>query len=120
LVFSSYAFIFIFLPVVFVGYFFLTRIKCNYIAKLWLVVASLIFYAMGSPAFFPFFMGSVFGNYILGIILSSVNAEKPAGEASPYNQKKLTLAIGIIINILLLGYYKYSDFFISNINLILS
>ncbi|WP_201765753.1 MBOAT family O-acyltransferase [Treponema primitia] len=63
-------------------------------------------------------MGSIFGNYILGIILSAVNAEKPVGGVSLFDQKKLTLAIGIAANVILLGYYKYTDFFISNINLI--
>ncbi|MDR1902718.1 MAG: hypothetical protein LBQ88_10615 [Treponema sp.] len=124
MIFSSYGFIFIFLPVVFAGYFFLNRIRYGYAAKIWLAAASFVFYGIGSPAFFPSFLIIVIGNYIFGNFLSvlSERAAKPAPDAaagpSPSGQSRLLFAAGILMNVAFLGYYKYTDFFITNINVI--
>lgn len=112
MVFSTYKFLFLFFPITL----FLYRILCSQkqymLAKLELIVASLIFYFIGSQSFFPFFLGSVFGNYIIGYILSKL----PNGCKGKLDSKKLLLFIGIMCNVILLGYYKYTDFFISNYN----
>jgi D-alanyl-lipoteichoic acid acyltransferase DltB (MBOAT superfamily) len=113
MIFSSYFFIFIFLPLVFIGYFLFNRTGYNHLTKLWLVIASFVFYGYGSPAFFPFFLASVTGNYLVGGILTNLRGD--AGEEKN-GQRKLTLAIGIAANVILLGYYKYTDFIIANIN----
>lgn len=110
MVFSTYEFILIFLPIVFLTYFILNRFKLHTIAKIWLVVASLYFYGQGSPKFFPFFLASIFGNYCVGTALTKLQ------EKGDKKQLKLLLLIGIIANVALLGYYKYTDFFIENIN----
>jgi D-alanyl-lipoteichoic acid acyltransferase DltB (MBOAT superfamily) len=120
MIFSSYGFIFIFLPVVFIGYFLFNRIHYRDLAKLWLVLASFVFYAIGSPSFFPFFLASIVGNYIIGNILSTLSLEAghtdlPARHSA---QGKVVFAIGILANVALLGYYKYTDFFIVNINFV--
>ena len=81
-------------------------------AKLWLVLASLYFYAQGSPSFFPFFLASVFGNYIVGTTLGNLQADNQKLE------RKLVLLVGVLGNVGLLGYYKYTDFFITNYNYI--
>ena len=109
MIFSTYSFIFLFLPVTFGVYFLLNRLKCYSVSKIWLVTASFWFYAQGSPAFFPFFMGSVLGNYIFGTAMVKL-------EGNSSFQKKLLLAVGIGGNVALLGYYKYTDFFIENYN----
>lgn len=62
MIFSTYQFILIFLPMVFVVYFVLNHFKFIQMAKICLIVASFYFYSQGSPDFFPFFMGSVLGN----------------------------------------------------------
>ncbi len=111
MIFSTYKFIFLFLPITFSVYFILNRIKFYSIGKIWLVVCSLYFYAQGSPAFFPFFLASITGNYIVGTKMLLTD-----GESS--SQRKWLLAIGLIGNIALLGYYKYTDFFIENYNLL--
>ena len=111
MIFSTYKFIFAFLPVTFAGYFLLNRFRYYSIAKIWLAVASLYFYAQGSPDFFPFFLGSVVGNYVVGSCLANLDGEQKA-------QRKLLLFIGVIANVALLGYYKYTDFFIENINML--
>lgn len=111
MIFSTYEFTLIFLPITFLGYFIINRFQYNSLAKLWLVMASLVFYAQGSPDFYPMFIFSVFGNYVIGTTLSRMEEESKV-------QRKIILTIGILANVALLGYYKYTDFFIENVNLI--
>ena len=81
-------------------------------AKIWLILASFYFYAQGSPDFFPFFLGSVIGNYLVGTTLGGIQGDKYKME------RKMLLLVGVLGNVGLLGYYKYTDFFISNYNFI--
>ncbi len=111
MIFSTYQFIFAFLPVTFFGYFILNRFQLFSVSKIWLVVCSLYFYAQGSPDFFVFFLASITGNYIIGSSMARM-------EGNQTIQKKLLLAVGLAGNIGLLGYYKYTDFFIENFNLL--
>ena len=76
MIFSTYQFIFLFLPVTFFVYFFLNHFRQYSIAKIWLITASFYFYAQGSPAFFPFFLGSVVGNYIIGTTMSRMEGNQ--------------------------------------------
>lgn len=101
-----------FLPIVFVGYYALNRFKYYQLSKIWLILASFYFYAQGSPDFFPFFLGSVFANYAVGTSLSRMQGD------SQKLQRKILLAVGVLANVALLGYYKYVDFFLENINAI--
>ena len=110
MIFSTYQFFLVFLPIVFAGYFILLQFKYARLAKIWLVLASFYFYAQGSTDFFPFFLGSVFGNYICGTSLSKMNNK------TQHMEKKLLMAVGVLANVGLLGYYKYTDFFIQNVN----
>ena len=110
MIFSTYQFILVFLPIVFGVYFLLNKFKFHTISKIWLVVASLYFYASGSKSFFPFFLGSIFGNYAFGTALSKLQDDEHKKE------RKLVLLIGVLANVGLLGYYKYLNFFIENIN----
>lgn len=110
MIFSTYSFILIFLPITFCGYFLLHHIRMQSAAKLWLVLASFYFYAQGSPDFFPFFLGSVVGNYVLGSTLSKLQGDSHRWE------RVGILTVGILANCGLLGYYKYTDFFLININ----
>ena len=111
MIFSTYRFIFVFLPITFFGYFLLNHFRYFSLSKIWLVLASFYFYAQGSPAFFPFFLGSVVGNYVVGSSLTNMSGEQT-------KQRKLLLFAGVMANVILLGYYKYTDFFIENYNLI--
>lgn len=111
MIFSTYRFIFLFLPVTFFVYFFINHFKMYTLAKIWLVVCSFYFYAQGSPSFFPFFLGSVVANYLIGISMLNLQGETKV-------QRKLLLLAGILGNCALLGYYKYTDFFITNWNML--
>ncbi|SFR75204.1 MBOAT family O-acyltransferase [Anaeromicropila populeti] len=109
MIFTTYEFLLLYLPLTFIGYFILN--KCNFygISKIWLITASFIFYAQGSPDFFPYFLASVIGNFVVGSALSDLKENDKL-------QRKLLLLIGILANVFLLGYYKYMDFFIENVN----
>lgn len=110
MIFSTYQFILIYLPIVFAGYFILHGLKLHSPAKIWLAIASLYFYGNGSPDFFPFFLGSVAGNYLFGTTLGRL--QDPAKKI----ERTVVMAIGVLANVGLLGYYKYTDFFILNFN----
>ncbi len=110
MLFSSHNFIFIFLPITFTVYFILNNINLHKLAKWHLICSSFLFYSYASIDFFPFFLGSVIFNYLFGTLLCKFS------ETHYIKIKKITLLLGILFNISLLGYFKYLDFFISNIN----
>jgi len=105
LLFNSYIFIFAFLPVTFFIYFFLNKKRLTEASKGFLVFSSLFFYSWWNIAYLPLILSSLLFNYIIGQSLSKVII-----------RKKSILVVGIVSNIALLGYFKYSDFFIENLN----
>lgn len=111
MIFSSYSFLGFF-TIIFVVFAVLNRLKLYSISELWLTLASFYFYAQGSLAFLPYFMGTVFFNYAVGSLMIQQN-----GKFAGINRKAL-FAIGLFENIALLGYFKYTNFFIQNYNLI--
>ncbi len=112
MLFNSYGFIFLFLPVVLLGFYQLGRIS-HFYAALWLALASLFFYGYWNPAYVGLLLGSIVCNYSFGRWIAQ------AGIAPvPVRQKQL-LIIAITANLALLGYYKYANFFINNLNPVL-
>jgi len=109
MLFNSYEFIFAFLPITFFIYFFLLHTRMVVGAKAFLVFASLFFYSWWNIAYLPIILTSMLFNYAIG---SSLNSNISRIKLS----KKSILIFGILANITLLGYFKYADFFISNIN----
>jgi len=110
LLFNSYEFIFIFLPFTFFIYFFLLKHRLIVIAKGFLVFSSLFFYSWWNILYLPLILGSIIFNYLIGAIL----AKKETRNIS----NKFILTVGIVANLALLGYFKYSDFFLENLNFI--
>jgi len=109
MLFNSYEFIFIFLPITFMLYFYLNHKRLTKASKGLLVFSSLFFYSWWNIAYLPIILTSMLFNYLLGNTL--------ANDSSKFS-KKSTLIFGIIINISLLGYFKYADFLIENFNLV--
>jgi alginate O-acetyltransferase complex protein AlgI len=107
LLFNSYEFIFVFLPITFFIYFYLNNQKLTEASKGFLVFSSLFFYSWWNILYLPLILGSMLFNFIIG---NSLN------KTSKISKKSL-LTFGIISNIALLGYFKYTDFFIENFNL---
>lgn len=107
MLFNSYIFILIFLPVTFLLYFYINKQGKYRLAQGILVVASFIFYGFYNWYYLIMMLGSILINYTIYYLLCR----------SIRNRK--ILAIGIAFNILVLFYYKYSNFFIDNINYLL-
>jgi D-alanyl-lipoteichoic acid acyltransferase DltB (MBOAT superfamily) len=105
MLFNSYTFMFAFLPVVLAGYFILNRCRLFLPAKLWLALASLAFYGWWNIRYIPLILLSILFNYILGRQMHNTRL-----------RPRVLLIFGLTANLLLLGYYKYADFFISNWN----
>jgi len=111
MLFNSYEFIFAFLPTVFIIYFYLNSKRLVLGAKGFLVFTSLFFYSWWNVVYLPIILSSMLFNYVIGNSLSKKEYK------SSFNKKSI-LIFGIVSNLLLLGYFKYADFFIENINLI--
>lgn len=111
MLFNSYEFIFFFLPVTIVVYFFLNKLKLTLASKAWLVFTSLFFYAWWNPIYLPLIFLSMVFNYVFGTVMARLNRNS-RGEAF----RKMVLVLAIGGNLALLGYFKYMDFFITNIN----
>jgi D-alanyl-lipoteichoic acid acyltransferase DltB (MBOAT superfamily) len=108
--FNSYEFIFAFLPISFLIYFYLLNKRLVVGAKGFLVFASLFFYSWWNIIYLPLILTSMLFNYVIGNSLNDNFDHK-----IKVNKKSL-LIFGIIGNLSLLGYFKYADFFISNVN----
>ncbi len=113
MLFHTALYIYFFLPVVVIGYFICTRYCRPIIAHTWLLGASLLFYAFWNVSYVPLLFCSVLGNYAIGKVLLALGTQPDKLLLRQY-----VLWGGIAINIGLLGFYKYADFFISNINVL--
>ena len=111
MLFNSYEFIFVFLPVSFFGYFYLNHKRLITASKVWLVFSSLFFYSWWNIVYLPLILTSVFFNYTISSAIVEYDELK-----KKYFSKKSLLIIGLVFNIGLLAYFKYADFFISNTN----
>ena len=69
-----------------------------------LLLASLVFYAWGEPIYIVLLLVSIAANYGIGLLLGCQRDESVAAKA--------VLAAGILVNLGILGYYKYFDFFL--------
>lgn len=107
MVFSSVIFLFLFLPLVLTAYFVWPGIRLR---NLWLLLASIVFYAWGEPLFVLLMLGSTMANYGLGRWLD---------HTSDRNRRKWLVALGVIVNLGLLLVFKYAGFFIQNLNWVL-
>lgn len=100
MVFSSAIFIFLFLPLVLLCYFLSPRKLKNYV----LLFFSLVFYIFGGPKFLLVLLAVVLIDYVGAILIHKTN------------KKKLFLILTITCNILVLVYFKYTGFFLENVN----
>ena len=107
MLFNSYAFLFLFLPVTVVGYFAIGK-RHRVAAAAWLAACSLFFYAWWDYRYLALLGGSIVFNYLAGSRLTAL-----AGSA----RGKRLLAFAVGANLALLGCFKYADFFIGTVNL---
>ncbi|KJS42808.1 MAG: alginate O-acetyltransferase [Rhodospirillaceae bacterium BRH_c57] len=112
MLFSSHAFLFAFLPSALVGFFVIGQTGRTRAALGWLVVMSLVFYGWWEPAYLLVLIGSMLFNYGIGSHL----AVQALRHGPRPNSARLVLALGIGTNLALLGYFKYANFFVENVN----
>ena len=108
MIFSSYKFIFLFFPIVFAVFAVLRRFEKVTAMKIWLALASLFFYGFGDPRFFPVLFFTAIFNFIISRALQR--------DGTRAWLRVVLMAIGIAENLGLLFYFKYSNFFIENVN----
>ena len=115
MLFNSYEFIFLFLPVSLVVYFLLNRMKLTTGANAWLLFVSLFFYSWWNVNYLPLILGSILFNYTIGGLLTDSDSVR-----KQIVSRRTIFLSGVTANILFLGYFKYMDFFIANTNALFS
>ena len=111
MLFNSFEFIFLFLPITLAGFFLIGK-KVSYVRQqvplLWLVLASLFFYGWWKPLNLPLIILSIVINYSLGHLLGNFLTKNIV--------KKAILILGIVFNLALICYFKYAGFLIRTID----
>ncbi|WP_299546008.1 MBOAT family O-acyltransferase [uncultured Helicobacter sp.] len=103
-----------FLPIMLLGFYGLRFLHKDFLAKLFLVLGSLFFYAFWEVKYLALLLLSILINYgIATLILKSFAKNNMGG-----GHNKLYLCIGVFFNLALLGFFKYTDFFLENFNLL--
>jgi alginate O-acetyltransferase complex protein AlgI len=118
MLFNSYEFIFLFLPITFGIYFWLNAKRLTQASKGWLVFASLFFYSWWNIIYLPLILGSILFNFTVGSSISKM--DKYQSLLNREISRKALLVFGVASNLILLGYFKYMDFFIANANVFLN
>jgi len=112
MLFNSVEFIFIFLPIIVIS-FFLANARGHFlVGKAILLFGSLFFYSWWNPIYLPLITGSILFNFFIVFNISKRVLKSPAPAA------KWLLWLGLTANLSLLGFFKYTDFMIGNVNLL--
>lgn len=109
MLFSSTTFIFLFLPIVIAIYYLCLR-KSKNAKNIFLLIVSIIFYAWGEPVFVLIMILSIIMNWIFGLLIDKFEYKKI--------KLKLILCSMVIFNLGILGIFKYTNFFVQNINML--
>lgn len=108
MLFNSYVFMLAFLPLTLLGYFLLGRLPERVpLNKLFLVLASFVFYGYNNPSYVPIIVSSILVNYALSQLMLA--CEKKAVRLP-------LMLLGLALNLGVLFYFKYHDFFCENLN----
>ena len=111
MLFSSITFLYYFLPVVLAVYFLVPVKNGNVRARnIVLIAASIVFYIWGEPVYVLLLIGQTVAGWIIGLLIEKGRA------LGSRRMMKAALIAGIAIGVGCLGFFKYSDFFIANIN----
>ncbi|NOY17458.1 MAG: MBOAT family protein [Gammaproteobacteria bacterium] len=112
MLFSYPTFLFGFLPIILTLYFLSPWKAKNAI----LLAASLFFYAWGESFYVLVMILSILSNHAFGIRIGRLSSNLP----NENKKRKIFLAYGITVNLLLLGWFKYANFLFENINVMLN
>lgn len=109
MLFNSYVFILFFLPVCVIGYYALNHFKRYEMGQFFLLIMSLWFYAYFNFSYLLIILSSIAVNYLIYFLFQRQQEKKI---------RRTILIIGLLINVGILLYFKYMDFFIQNVNVI--
>lgn len=109
MLFPSEIFIFLFLPIVVLVYYLFLRNK-KFAKNVFLLIVSLLFYAYGEPIYVFLMMLVIVIHYFSGLLLKKHSHEN--------SKQKLIVFVTVFIDVLILGYFKYANFIVDNINAI--
>lgn len=107
MLFNSYIFVLLFLPLAVIGYYTINRFKKYALAEVYLIGMSLWFYGYFNTSYLTIIVVSILVNFTLATLMHKKE-----------RLKKLLVIIGVVGNIGVLFYYKYMGFFVQNINMI--
>ena len=115
MVFNSYIFILLYLPLVVIGYYLLNRLRIwkGKVGQAFLLLMSQWFYAYANVRFLPVIMGSIIFNYCCHLLFLRKDSKAVRGIG-----RKLLLAAVICVNLGVLIYYKYYNFFVDSLNMV--
>lgn len=124
MLFNSYIFIFLFLPITLIGYYACNQYKRYELGKAWLTVMSLWFYGYFNFSYLLIMLSSIAVNYGLHAWMYQAGiredgekrAEHPARDILWKKRIRVPFLLGMLFNIGILFYFKYYDFFIENMN----
>ena len=105
MLFTAPIFLFAFLPAVIVGYFILKPLFANRLCNLFLLLASYLFYLFGAGRFALILLASTMVDYLLGLVIDRAR-----------NGRQWWVALSVVVNLSLLAYFKYANFFIDEFN----
>lgn len=108
MLFNSYYFIFLFLPLSLAGYYILNYVNLRRLAGIFLIGMSLWFYGYFNRSYLLIICGSIIANFLFAKIMDRFSKKQSV--------KKCILILGILTNVILIFYYKYFNFFLENIN----
>ena len=107
MLFPSEVFLFVFLPVVLGVYYLLLR-KTKHLKNIFLLAASLFFYAWGEPQNVWLMVGVILFNWFFGILVDKVRDHKVP--------VRILMTVMVLTNVGILGWYKYSEFVMLQVN----
>lgn len=108
MLFNSYAFLFLFLPLALAGFYAIRGENAARLRLIWLVISSLVFYGWSNPDHLPLLCASILINYFIGKRLTATRDNSPG---------RGLLTLGVALNLGLLAYVKYTGFLFDTINM---
>ncbi len=109
MLFNSFVFIFGFLPAALIAFYVSGRLFGQKTAAVVLSLASLVFYAWWRPSDLPILLFAIIFNYIIGDLIQRARTRERMGAA------RALLVFGLVVDLGLLGYYKYANFVVENV-----
>src|SRR3954471_19094648 len=110
MLFNSPVFLFLFLPATVAAYIAVRQLLGPRAVLALLLVASIFFYGWWNPVYVPLLLGLALFNFV---VARGITAYRAVGRS---DRVTLLLTFGIVVNLMVLGYFKYTDFFIETAN----